>query len=225
MDWGNDCQPVSCNDVVRVRVSAHNSSVLPPVSFRLAYHVPFRSLTGSSTSIKSPATIATLTVAVLLIPAFIIWVKRQEDLGRPALIPSSIWRNRIFTSICINVFLIWGAFNAFEQVTNFFFQSVQKLSPLEAALRFLPAPISGAIANLVVGFLVPHTQADWIVIVTAVLAGMAPLLMAVAPPSCVSQSFGGGWSVHYIQSPHHVGLPDPDARSCRRGVQYSFANW
>lgn len=66
-------------------------------------------------------------------------------------------------------------------MVNYFFQNVQKLSPMQAALRFLPAPISGAIANLLVGFLVPHIQADWIVIITAVLAGIAPLLMAVAP--------------------------------------------
>jgi nitrate/nitrite transporter NarK len=98
------------------------------------------------------------------------------------LIPNSLWRNRIFTSICINVFLIWGALNAFEQMVNFFFQNVQKLSPLQASLRFFPAPISGAITNLVIGFLVSHIQADRIVIVTAVLAGIAPLLMAVAPP-------------------------------------------
>lgn len=43
--------------------------------------------------------------------------------------------------ICINVFIIWGAFNGFEQIINFFFQNVQELSVLDAALRFIPTPV------------------------------------------------------------------------------------
>jgi nitrate/nitrite transporter NarK len=161
----------------------NDGSVLPlPSHFLLADPIPYRSLTGSSASIKSPTTIATLSIAIVLIPAFILWVNRQEGLNRPALIPNSLWRNRIFTCICINVFLIWGAFNASEQIINFFFQKVQKISPLQAALRFLPAPISGTILNLLAGFLVPHVPANWIVIITTVLACIAPLLMVVASP-------------------------------------------
>ena len=109
-------------------------------------------------------------------------MNRQQRLNRPALIPNTVWRNRVFTSICINVFLIWGAFNALEQMVNFFFQNVQNLTPLEAAVRFLPTPISGALANVLVGVLIPHVRADWMVITTTVISCIAPLLLAIANP-------------------------------------------
>jgi MFS family permease len=68
----------------------------------------FAALTGAVSTIRQPTTIAILTLAIVLIPIFALWVRRQEKLGRPAIIPNSIWKNRIFTSICIDVFLLWG---------------------------------------------------------------------------------------------------------------------
>lgn len=58
----------------------------------------FAALTGAVTSIKEPITIALLVSAVITMIAFIIWVGRQERLGRPAIIPNSLWRNKVFTS-------------------------------------------------------------------------------------------------------------------------------
>lgn len=122
-------------------------------------------------------------LSVALLVAFVFWVGRQERLGRPALIPNSLWKNKVFTCICINVFCIWAAFNVFEQYQNFFFQEVQGLSPLGAAIRFLPAPISGALTNVVVGLVVHRVRADWIVISTTIPCVIASVLMAVAKPS------------------------------------------
>ena len=93
-----------------------------------------------------------------------------------------VWRNKVFTSICINVFLTWGAFNAFEQILSFFFQDVQRLSALQAALRFLPAPISGVLINLIMGLIIHRVRADWIVITAPIISCIAPLLMAIVNP-------------------------------------------
>jgi hypothetical protein len=60
---------------------------------------------------------------------------------------------------------------------------VQGLSPLDAAIRFLPAPISGALTNVVVGLVVHRVRADWIVISTSIPCVLASVLMAVAKPS------------------------------------------
>ena len=114
--------------------------------------------------------------------AFVLWVGRQERLGRPALIPNSLWRNKVFSSICINVFCVWAAFNAFEQYINYFFQDVQHISPMGAALRFIPAPVSGALTNVVVGLIVHRVRGDAIVILTAIPTAIGSLLMAVADP-------------------------------------------
>ena len=133
--------------------------------------------------IHAPATIATLSIAIALIPVFVFWMGRQERIGRPALIPNSFWRNTTFTTICINVFLISGAESALEQMANLFFQDVQKLSPLEAALRFLPGPICGIFVNTLMGLLVHRVRADWIVIGTTTLACISPILFAVEQPN------------------------------------------
>ena len=57
-------------------------------------------LTGAVTSIKKPATIALFVTAFVFMIGFVTWVGRQERLGRPAIIPNSLWRNTVFTSIC-----------------------------------------------------------------------------------------------------------------------------
>jgi MFS family permease len=111
----------------------------------------FAALTGSVRTIRQPTTIALLVTSAVLIAAFILWVQRQEKLGRPAIIPNSIWRNKIFTSICVDVFLLWGAFNSMEALLTFFFQDVQLLSATQTSLRFLPLPIAGLGLNLLIG--------------------------------------------------------------------------
>lgn len=106
----------------------------------------------------------------------------QEKLNRPAIIPNSLWRNRIFTAICLAVFLTWGSFNALETILTFYFQDVQHLSATEASLRFLPAPISGALSNIVVGLIVHKVPANWLVLGATAIAASAPLVMAFATP-------------------------------------------
>lgn len=107
---------------------------------------------------------------------------RQERLHRPALIPNSLWRRRAFTSICINVFLIWGSFSAWDQITNIYFQNVQQVGALGSAVRFLPDTVSGIITNVLVALLVHRVRANWIVIFSTILTVAAPLLMAIAQP-------------------------------------------
>lgn len=136
-------------------------------------------LTGSVSSIKSPTNIACLSTGAALIPAFIFWVGRQEKLRRPAIIPNSLWRNMIFTSICIDVFLAWGAFNGTETLLTFFFQDVQQLSATQASLRFLPAPVSGLATNLVMGLMIHKIRADWAVIFSMTLSSISALLVAL----------------------------------------------
>ncbi|OCL08656.1 MFS general substrate transporter [Glonium stellatum] len=120
----------------------------------------FAPTTGSSSSIKTPTTIVLLVASVMLVPVFILWVARQERLNRPAIIPNSLWQNKVSTSICISVFLTWGAFNAVENILTLYFQYVQEISAIQTSIRFLPAPISGTLANVVMGLIAHHVRAD-----------------------------------------------------------------
>jgi hypothetical protein len=76
--------------------------------------ISFRAIAASYSRIKDAYIIVLLVVAVILIPTFVYWVDRQKRLGRPALIPNSLWLNSPFTSTCVAVFFGWATLNAFQ---------------------------------------------------------------------------------------------------------------
>lgn len=141
------------------------------------------SLISEDTSrIREPTTLGLLITAVILIPAFIIWVGRQERLGRPAIIPNSLWRNRIFSVICVGVFITWGIFNALETYLTLYFQDVQHLSAIQTSVRFLPTPVAGALTNIAMGLISHRVRADYTVILGAGLTTVGALLLCVIQP-------------------------------------------
>ncbi|KAI9891158.1 MAG: hypothetical protein M1814_003001 [Vezdaea aestivalis] len=140
----------------------------------------FAMVTASTSHLRDPPNIALLIFAVCLLPAFVFWVGRQERLGRPAIIPNSLWRNRVFTCICIVVFFTWAVFNAFQFFITLVFQEVQGLSAVQTSIRFLPMVVSGCGTNVGTGLLVPRVPANWLVLGSSTLTLFSPLLMAIA---------------------------------------------
>ncbi|KAI9837840.1 MAG: hypothetical protein M1819_006774 [Sarea resinae] len=143
----------------------------------------FAMATASISRLRDPMNITLLCIAVALLPTFVLWVSRQERLGRPAIIPNSLWRNRVFTCICIVVFLCWAVFNAVQYFITLFFQEVQNLSVLQTSLRFLPMVFSGCLTNVATGFLVQRVRANILVVGAGAITCLAPLMMAIANPS------------------------------------------
>lgn len=139
----------------------------------------FATWTGNLSQIRSPESISCLTLGLALLPTFALWVHRQEKLGHAVLIRNSIWRNKVFTSICLNVFLIWGAFNAAETFVTFLFQDVQKLSATAASIRFLPEPVTGATTNIIIGLYVHRMRANWALVISFVASALSSLLLAI----------------------------------------------
>ncbi|CAN9444617.1 unnamed protein product [Alternaria alternata] len=142
----------------------------------------FALISEETAKIQEPTTLGLLITAIALIPAFIFWVGRQERLGRPAIIPNSLWRNRIFSIICIGVFITWGTFNAVESYHTLFFQNVQKLSAIQTSIRFLPGPVAGALANVAMGLIAHRVRADWAVAVGLFCTTLGGLLMCIIQP-------------------------------------------
>ena len=142
-----------------------------------------RALTEGSSAIREPRNIVLLSISLPLFPVFAFWVGRQEKLGRPALIPNSLWRNKQFSSICISVFLMWAAFSVVNQYLSLFFQTLQGLTPMTAAIYYLPETIVGTVVSVAMGFIVYRIQGDWIVFIASTLACIAPLLMAIVNPN------------------------------------------
>jgi MFS family permease len=139
-------------------------------------------LAGGSAHFLEPAPITLFSIAVLLVPTFAFYIRRQERLGRKVIIPPSLWANRVFTSLCITVFVIWGAFNAIQYFLTLFYQTIQSLSAIQTSLRFLPMVVTGATANFVTGWLVKRVRADILVLGSGAITAVAPLLMAIVNP-------------------------------------------
>lgn len=123
-----------------------------------------------------------LCLSLVLIPAFITWMHRQEKLGKPALIPNSIWKNPAFSSVCIMVLLSTAVMNCMELFCSLFFQDVQGTTALGASLRLLPNLLMGTFINLTTGFIVDRVPATYAVLISSGLCAGAPLLMALINP-------------------------------------------
>lgn len=119
----------------------------------------------------------------VLFLAFILWQGRQERHAKPTLIKNSLWKQAAFTCICVVVFMIWGSFNAFEQVVNFFFQDVQRLTVLETSLRFIPASVVGFAVSVVTGMMLHRVRANVLISIATVMSGLSPLLLALVNPA------------------------------------------
>jgi predicted MFS family arabinose efflux permease len=222
-------------------------AIIASVSLAMLSYV-FATIAGNRSSISQPSSIVLLTSAILLSPAFIYWVGRQEKLGRPAIIPNSLWRNRIFTTICVAVFFTWGSFNALETIMTFYFQDVQKYSATQTSIYFLPAPIAGVICNVAMGYLVHRVPANWLALIGCAVSLGAPLAMVNATPNsiywstckCIGIFVMTGTAddgfcsvprkhlqphrrrlpVHHRKPAYHVCLPREDAGSGRWSLQH-----
>lgn len=135
--------------------------------------------TGDIANIRSAQSISCLVTGLVLLFTFVFWAHRREKSGQTVLIRNSLWRNKAFTSICINVFLIWGAFNATETFLAFLFQDVQGLSATAASIRFLPEPVMGASLNVLMGLYVHRMQATWALLLSFMASALSPLLLAI----------------------------------------------
>lgn len=142
----------------------------------------FAMVTAGASTIRHPSNIALLAITVVLMPSFVFWVGRQEKLGKPAIIPNSIWRKAEFTAICIAVLLCWAQFNAFSYFATLFIQDIQHVSALQTSLRFLPMVVVGFGVNMSCGFLMDKVPASLLVLVTSLLSTASPLLFATSSP-------------------------------------------
>ncbi|KAF5493916.1 putative MFS-type transporter [Colletotrichum fructicola] len=132
--------------------------------------------------VREPTQIVLLSIAGALVPAFVWWMWRQEKLGKPALIPNSLWKTAAFSSICGMVFLTWAMIQSLEYVFSLFFQNVQDLSALQTSLRFIPNVVLGIIFSVALGVMLHRVPVYWIVLSTCLLSAISPLVMALVDP-------------------------------------------
>ncbi|KAJ4320379.1 hypothetical protein N0V84_005873 [Fusarium piperis] len=134
-------------------------------------------------AIRQPGSIVMLCLSAAALLTFVGWVHRRVQTKKPVLIPNSLWKNAIFSSICVTIALSFAVLNSMELFCSLFFQEIQHLPALQASIRILPCTLVGALVNLVMGLFVHKVPAIWIVTVTSILCAGSPLLMAVIDPS------------------------------------------
>ncbi|KAF7631354.1 hypothetical protein AFLA_012212 [Aspergillus flavus NRRL3357] len=139
-------------------------------------------ITGDINKAHEASTIICFSLSGVLLIFFVLWQSFQERRNKPTLIWNSLWKNLAFTCTCVNEFMIWGAFNAFEQVINLFFQNAQDLSRVETAIRFIPTPITGQLTALTTRFVLHRCRADAIINITTIISCVSPLIMALVNP-------------------------------------------
>lgn len=139
-------------------------------------------LSADTQHIKTASNIDLLATSLLLLPAFAGWMHFQVKRDKPALIPNHLWTKLPFTSVCLMILLCNATINCMELFTSLFFQEVQLLSAIQAAIRILPSVIVGAALSLLAGALVNKMPVMASIIVSSILAAGSPLLMAVIDP-------------------------------------------
>lgn len=144
----------------------------------LSYELAVTTGPNAERSIRQPLHIAILCTAVVLFPIVGLWMRRQARLGRPTLIPNSMWTNLPFTATCVTVFLVWGTLNASEQLTALYLQDIRGTSALTSSLYFLPAPVCDLLMNIAIGGLLPYLRPSFAVPAGSRVSGIAPLLLA-----------------------------------------------
>ncbi|KAJ5887596.1 Major facilitator superfamily domain general substrate transporter [Penicillium taxi] len=155
--------------------------IISPALALLSYALAI--ITDDVSNINEAVTIVLLCLFGVLILGFVLWEGRQERHSKPTLIKNSLWKQAAFTCISVIVFMIWGSFNAFEQVVNFFFQDVQGLSVLNTSVRFIPVSVVGFVVSVITGMILHRVRADILISIATVISSLSPLLMALVNPS------------------------------------------
>lgn len=99
-----------------------------------------------------------LGTAIILLVSFILWEIRRESKGQSVLMPMSMFSQpgaKMGPIILLVVFGWWG-FNTQGYFIPLFYQQVQNLSPLQTALRLVPAGISVSDSKVI-----QETWHDW----------------------------------------------------------------
>ncbi|GAB7328575.1 hypothetical protein MBLNU13_g00525t1 [Cladosporium sp. NU13] len=133
-------------------------------------------------NIRRASNISLLVISAASVVVFVWWMDYQVKHNRTALMPNSLWRNSSFTSICIMILFASAVSNGMELFCSLFFQEVQGHTALETSLRILPALITAILSNITTGYFVNRISVTWVVLISAALTAVSPLLMALIDP-------------------------------------------
>ncbi|CAO1631973.1 unnamed protein product [Sympodiomycopsis kandeliae] len=144
---------------------------------------------SSSKGWKSPFVPAMLPLAALCLLSFGLWEYRAErrSLARRSkmnpLLPTSIWKVPTFTPLLFMVFFAWANFNTVTYFSTLYMQVVQELSPIQAAIRFVPMVISGIVYNVFTGLVMARLHGVILIALGCIGASVACVFYCILSPT------------------------------------------
>ncbi|MBV7486742.1 MFS transporter [Bordetella sp. BOR01] len=144
----------------------------------------------------------------------VVFVRRQLHMPDP-LIDFRLFRNRRFTGAVTVALVASVAFAGIELIFSQWLQLVRGLSPLQAGLFILPAPLAAFVAGPVAGLLLPRLgeiRGMWMATLAAGLGALALVVLYQAAPawqfaSLALMGFGLGAAMTAASSSILTGAP------------------
>ncbi|UZJ50737.1 hypothetical protein CBS101457_000057 [Exobasidium rhododendri] len=151
---------------------------------------------------KSLAVLLCLPISIVILVAFFLWESYQErqtssyEEGQVSqaltapLIPPGLWKAPGFAATLACIFFAWLSFNSLSFYCTLVFQEIQKTSPIQTSIRFLPMIGSGLVLNIAGGILVSRINAFWLFLAGSVGCAASCVLFSLVSPT---QSYAKGF--------------------------------
>jgi MFS family permease len=120
-----------------------------------------------------------LMIAFLLIGMFIAWEWYLENhTDRPPLMKMSMFHNLLFSTAMVIMAVCFGVVGDFNVYASYLWQDYEAQSPIQTALRFVPAAVCGVIVAIIVSRLISKVPGYMMLLTGQLALSVACLLMA-----------------------------------------------
>jgi len=127
-------------------------------------------------TIAGPVTIpVVLVLGIALMLAFVVWEARQPE----PLMPLALFANRKFSISATVIAVVQLVMVGFIVVAGLFFQSVLRMTPLDAGLALVPMPLTLMVVGPIVGRLSDRVDSKFILMAGLLVAAVGLGLVAV----------------------------------------------
>ncbi|KAK4448142.1 major facilitator superfamily-domain-containing protein [Podospora aff. communis PSN243] len=133
---------------------------------------------GPDDSWSSPHIIAMLVLGVILLILFVFW----ERIYPHPLMPPHIWKDRNFTFIILACLPGYMAFLSSNIWLAFFMQDLQRLAPLDVAVRLIPQAVAGLLYNIIAGNVLHRINNTFLIAVGSTSYVASNVLLALMRP-------------------------------------------
>lgn len=126
--------------------------------------------------------IVLLILSIAMIVAF-TWVEKK--VSNPVM-PLSLWKLENFAALWIGGFVMYGGYQTSVYYTTLIAQEINKLTPGETALRFLPMGFTGFIFSMSMSRALEVFNTKWLLVAGMLICGIAPIPSALMSSGDIS---------------------------------------